>query len=205
MDTQTKITQFRQMAEADPDNELGHFSLGKAYLDAEQHADAVGPLTRTIELNPRMSKAYQLLGEALHATDRDAEAIKTLTDGVRTADAQGDRMPRSAMAKLLEELGAEVPEPPVVAKPDPSPTSEPTAGAGGFQCKRCGRPGTALDAAPFPDALGEKILANICAGCWEEWVGMGTKVINELQLGFSNPQAGETYNSHMIEFLQLPT
>jgi len=100
MDAQTKITQFRQMAEADPDNELGHFSLGKAYLDAGQATDAVGPLTRTIELNPRMSKAYQLLGEALHGTDRDAEAIKALTEGVRTADAQGDRMPRSAMAKI---------------------------------------------------------------------------------------------------------
>ena len=203
MDTQTKITQFRQMAEADPDNELGHFSLGKAYLDAEQHADAVGPLTRTIELNPRMSKAYQLLGEALRASDRDAEAIKTLTDGVRTADAQGDRMPRSAMAKLLEELGAEVPEPPVAAKTESSATSERDAGAGGFQCKRCGRPGTVLDAAPFPDALGEKILANICAGCWEEWVGMGTKVINELNLELADPKAQDMYDQHLAEFLQL--
>jgi Fe-S cluster biosynthesis and repair protein YggX len=203
MDTQTRINQFRQMAEADPDNELGHFSLGKALLETGQAGDAVGPLTRTIELNPRMSKAYQLLGEALRATGREVEAVQTLTEGVRTADAQGDLMPRNAMAKLLGDLGADVPEPPAAAKPAARPASEASAGAGDFRCKRCGRPGAALEGPPFPDALGEKILANICQGCWEDWVGMGTKVINELGLQLADPKAQDMYDQHLVEFLQL--
>ena len=39
-DTAARIEQFRKMAEADPDNELGHFSLGKAYLEADRPAEA---------------------------------------------------------------------------------------------------------------------------------------------------------------------
>ena len=31
-DTASRIEQFKKMAEADPTNELGHFSLGRAYL-----------------------------------------------------------------------------------------------------------------------------------------------------------------------------
>jgi len=53
------------MAEADPTNELGHFSLGRALIDAGDAAAAVGPLSKVIELNPNISKAYQLLANAL--------------------------------------------------------------------------------------------------------------------------------------------
>lgn len=203
MDTENRISQFRQMAEADPENELGHFSLGKAYIEAGQPEEAVGPLTRTIELNPRMSKAYQLLGEVLQASGREAEAIDTLTQGVKTADAQGDLMPRNAMAKLLKELGADVPEPPAEVKTAERKSTSSAAGTGGFQCRRCGRPGQPLEKPPFPDELGKKIAANICQDCWEDWVGMGTKVINELGLQLADPKAQDMYDQHLIEFLQL--
>ena len=35
-----RIAQFEKMASADPTNEMAHFSLGKAYLDADRHAEA---------------------------------------------------------------------------------------------------------------------------------------------------------------------
>ena len=35
-----RIAQFEKMASADPTNEMAHFSLGKAYLDAGRHAEA---------------------------------------------------------------------------------------------------------------------------------------------------------------------
>ena len=40
----TRIEQFKNMTEADPENELGHFSLGKAYLDAGQFDEAASSL-----------------------------------------------------------------------------------------------------------------------------------------------------------------
>ena len=60
-----RITQFENMAEADPDNDMAHFSLGNAYLKAYRHSDAARSLQRCIELNDQMSKAYQLAGQAL--------------------------------------------------------------------------------------------------------------------------------------------
>ena len=103
MDQDRRIQQFKQMAEADPDNELGHFSLGKAYLDAGRFDDAVGSLTRALDLNLTMSKGYQLLGDAFDRAGKRAKAIEAMTKGVTVADEQGDRMPRDAMAKVLRD------------------------------------------------------------------------------------------------------
>ncbi len=135
-----RIHQFKQMAEADPDNELGHFGLGRIYLDTGRYAEAVTPLARAVELNPRMSKAYQLLGEAYDKTGERAKAIDIMTRGVTTADEQGDRMPRDAMVKKLGEWGAQVP---ALKESKPADAEDATDGAStpGFQCSRCGRPG----------------------------------------------------------------
>ena len=64
-DMTNAIERFRKMANDDPKNELGHFSLGKALLEAGQSEDAAASLRRCLELNPNLSKAYQLLGTAL--------------------------------------------------------------------------------------------------------------------------------------------
>ena len=63
MDPEQKIQQFKQMADADPGNELGHFSFAKALFEAGRYDEAIKPFTRAIELRETMSKAYQLLGE----------------------------------------------------------------------------------------------------------------------------------------------
>ena len=44
---------------------------------------------------------------------------------------------------------------------------------------------------------------NICGECWREWIGMGTKVINELRLPLSDPQAQKIWDQHIAEFLNL--
>jgi Fe-S cluster biosynthesis and repair protein YggX len=203
MNEDRRIQQFKQMAEADPDNELGHFSLGKAYLDAGRHADAVGPLTRALELNPKMSKGYQLLGEALDRTNQHSRAIEVVTSGVTIADQQGDRMPRDAMATMLRAWGASVPafrEAERPAHPETGPRSD---GAQQFRCTRCQRPTGRIPKPPFKGPLGEQIQQNVCSMCWQEWIGMGTKVINELGLVLSSKAGQEAYDQYMKEFLQL--
>ncbi len=202
MDQDRRIQQFKQMAAADPENELGHFSLGKAYLDAGRFDDAVGPLTRALDLNPTMSKGYQLLGEALDRAGKREKAIEVMTNGVIVADGQGDRMPRDAMAKVLQGWGAPVPTFTFV-RPETSGSTGGGASAPGFQCARCGRPDDQLAKRPFKGPLGEKIHANICNGCWKEWIGMGTKVINELGLTLASPAGQQAYDQYLVEFLQL--
>jgi len=200
-DIENRIRQFKQMAEADPENELGHFSLGKAYLEAGQAKNAVAPLKRALDLNPTLSKAYQYLGEALHKTGQRDEAVKTVTKGVTVADEQGDRMPLSAMVSMLEDWGAPIPA--LKSAPAAKPLAAGGPSTSGFQCSRCGKPGGQLPKPPFKGALGQRIFDHVCNSCWREWIGMGTKVINEMGLVLSTPHGQQTYDQYMIEFLQL--
>ncbi len=198
---ENRISQFKQMAEADPNNELGHLSLGKAYLEAGRFKEATVPLSRALSLNPALSKAYQLLGEAWSKAGERTKAVDILARGVTVADEQGDRSPRDAMAQNLRELGAEIPSFSRVSAS--APANSPEISQSGFRCSRCGKPHGQLAKVPFKGILGAKIAANVCQSCWREWIGMGTKVINELGLQLSNSEAQATYDQYMIEFLQL--
>lgn len=195
-----RIEQFKAMAEADPDNELGHFSLGKAYLGAGRYGEAEPCFARVLQLNPAHSKTYQLLGQAQSELGKRDEAIKTLQRGYEVAAQCGDVMPRDAIAKLLGELGEAIPKtsaaPTVATSPDADDGS-------GFRCKRCGRPSGKLPERPFKGELGEKVWAHICSDCWREWVKMGTMVINEMSLQLADPRSQDIYDQQMKEFLKL--
>lgn len=195
-DVAARIEQFRKMAAADPNNELGHFSLGRALLDANEPALAAESFQRALSLNANLSKAYQLLSAALMKTGDTPAAIKTLQDGVKIADQRGDLMPKNDMIRQLKELGAEVP---VTEKP----VENKTVGAGEVQCSRCGNVKPRLPKAPFSHPQGLMIFEKVCAECWREWIPMGTKVINELRLPLADPQAQKVYDQHMLEFLNL--
>jgi Fe-S cluster biosynthesis and repair protein YggX len=195
-DLQARIEQFRFMAQANPNDELAFFSLGRALMDAENPAEAAGAFQRVIEINPKMSKAYQLLaGAQLKQNQKDA-AIETLKTGAKVATERGDMIPRNDMVRSLKELGVETPEyaPAEAAKP---------LTEGEVLCKRCGQVKPKMARAPFSNAQGKMIQENVCADCWREWIGMGTKVINELRLPLSDPQAQKVFDSHMLEFLNL--
>jgi len=193
-----RIEQFRKMADADPTNEVGHFSLGKALLDTGRNDEAVASFRRVVELNPNLSKAYQLLAMALIKLNQPKEAIQELTRGVKIADERGEFMPRNEMAAMLKELGGPVPE----LKTQPAGAA-PAVGEGQVLCSRCGRIGRKLPSQPFSSAQGKLIFERVCADCWREWIGMGTKVINELRLPLHDPQAQKIFDQHMMEFLNL--
>jgi Fe-S cluster biosynthesis and repair protein YggX len=194
-----RIERFQRMVEADPDNELGLLSLGKALSDARRFEEAVDPLRRVVELNPGQSKAYQLLGGALRRLNRDEEAATVLKEGFRVADERGDVLPRDVMGKLLESLGE---TPPEVRKTEVDRRTE-TMEDAAFRCRRCGAAAGRMADPPFSGPLGVTVHQHVCANCWNEWVGMGTKVINELRLRLSTQQSQVVYDQHMIEFLNL--
>ncbi|HKQ50072.1 MAG TPA: Fe(2+)-trafficking protein [Phycisphaerae bacterium] len=198
MADQDRIEKLRRMTEADPSDEMAHFSLGTALLEAGQAQDAGPYLQRVLALNSQNSKAYELLGKVQIATGHRDLAVRTLMDGYRVAHRKGDMMPMQGMETMLKELGAPVPS--VAEKKEPTTMA---AGPGGFVCRRCGGGGPKLKERPFKGELGEKILATVCESCWKEWVGMGTKVINELRLPMFDPQAQEMYDKHMKEFLLI--
>ncbi len=191
-----RLDQFRKMASDDPNNELAHFSLGRALSDAGQLAEAADEFRTTIRLNPNLSKAYQLLAGVLEQSKDTPGAVAVLTEGVKIADARGDLMPRNAMVTRLKELGAAVPALKNEAAALP-------VGEGMVLCSRCGEVKPKLPKAPFSHAQGIEIYNKVCADCWRAWIPMGTKVINELRLPLADPQAQKMYDQHMLEFLNL--
>ncbi|MCS6866004.1 MAG: Fe(2+)-trafficking protein [Gemmataceae bacterium] len=193
-----QIAHFRKMAEEDPDNDLAHFRLGQLLMNDGQYAEAVQSFRRTLEITPEFSKVYQLLGECLIQLGQTAEAVATLTQGWTIADERGDRVPRDAMAKLLEQLGAPIPKKatPVAASGGPGT---------GFRCQRpgCmeGQRAVQLPAPPIPDAIGQRIYQTICSACWMLWLkDLSIKVINELRLDLSSESGLYEYDRNMREF-----
>jgi Fe-S cluster biosynthesis and repair protein YggX len=195
-DNAARIEQFRKMAEADPSNELGHFSLGRALLDDGKYADAIASFDRVIALNANLSKVYQLKGTAQLKLEQKDAAIQTLRAGAKIANERGDMMPRNEMVKMLKDLGVEMEE---LSKR----SVEQPVGEGQVACQRCGRVNRKLADAPYRNDYGRLIQSKICADCWREWIGMGTKVINELRLPLSDPQAQKVFAQHEREFLNL--
>jgi tetratricopeptide (TPR) repeat protein len=193
-----RIAQFRKMAADDPDNELGHFRLGQYLMEASQLEDAVQSFRRTLELSPYFSKVYQLLGSCLVRLGRKEEAARVLKEGYAVADERGDNMPRDEMAKLLKELGEEVPAGKKAAGP--------AAAGDGFRCQRpgCMAGGRArkLPGPPMNDDLGRRIYESVCADCWYEWLrNFSVKVINEMRLDLSLERGQEIYDQVLREFM----
>ncbi len=193
-----RISNFERMAQADPSNEMAHFSLGNAYLQSDRFAEAAQSLEKCLELAPHMSKAWQLCGQAQLKAGWVDKAVVTLTKGFTMAASKGDRMPQQAMADLLRSMGREPP----ACEATPA-TTDAQATAGAFVCTRTGRPGKQLTAPPFRGPVGAWIHKNISAETWTAWIGQGTKVINELRLDFSRDHDQEVYDQHMHEYLGL--
>ncbi len=194
-----RIAQFENMTAADPDNDMAHFSLGNAYLQAGRAAEAAQSFERTTELNPDMSKAFQMAGEAMIKAGWEDRAVAVLEAGWKVAATRGDLMVRDAIADRLVSIGRPAPELDASTKKE----AEAFAASGSFVCRRTGRAGTQMEHPPFKGPVGAWIEANISSETWNDWIGQGTKVINELRLDFSRDEDQEVYDRHMREFLGI--
>lgn len=214
-DLDKRIAQFQNMAQADPENEMAHFSLGRALSEAGRHAEAAASFVRCTELAPSMSKAYQLAAESyVKVGDKDL-AAQLATRGFVIAADRGDLMPKNAMADLLKSLGKPVPVPPPRAGAGAAASDISLLGKGAvkkydgpippgaFVCQRTGRPGTKMPRPPFKGPVGQWIHENISKETFDAWIAQGTKVINELRLDLSRETDSETYDQHMREFLGI--
>ncbi len=194
-----RIAQFENMTTADPENEMAHFSLGNAYMKAGRHAEAAGSLEKVTELNPDMSKAFQLAGESMIQAGWEDKAVGVLERGYEIAASKGDLMVRDAIGTALEGIGRTVP----ALSSEIEEAANRSAEGGSFVCRRTGKNGTAIEHAPFKGPVGAWIKDNISNETWNDWIGQGTKVINELRLDFSRDEDQATYERHMHEFLGI--
>jgi Fe-S cluster biosynthesis and repair protein YggX len=197
MNREDRLILLQNMVEADPDNDLAHFSLGKLHFEGKELAEAESAFRRTLELNPQHSVAHLFLGKTLADSGRQDEAVAVLEKGISLAHEKGEFQPRNQMQDLLRLWGRSAPD----------PAREERAKRGGqegeFACQRCGLPNPRLEEPPFENALGTQIQQSICVNCWREWIAMSIKVINEYRLNLSTEQGSQVFDHHMKEFLGL--
>ncbi len=67
-------------------------------------------------------------------------------------------------------------------------------------CVRCGQTREGFDRAPFPGAIGARVLAGVCRECWGQWLKQQTMLINHYGLNVMDPQARAFLTKNMEAF-----
>ena len=68
-------------------------------------------------------------------------------------------------------------------------------------CTRCGQSREGFEKAPFPGAMGQRIVAEICKECWGLWLKQQTMLINHYGLNVMDPQARAFLTRNLDAFL----
>lgn len=82
------ISEFKKVTELAPTLPAAFVNLGAAYIQVRDYGDAIAPLKRSLELNPDLVGAHQMLGYALLVRGYAQEAIPHL-EKAQAQDALG--------------------------------------------------------------------------------------------------------------------
>ena len=66
--------QFKALVKEFPDSPMGHFSLGKLYLEQQRWKDAAGCFDTAVKLDPTYAAAFVSLGDAWAGAGDPAKA-----------------------------------------------------------------------------------------------------------------------------------
>ena len=67
-------------------------------------------------------------------------------------------------------------------------------------CKHLKKEASALEKAPLPGDLGQKILENISAEAWAEWTEMQMKIVNEYRLDLALAEHRQVLKDQLNSF-----
>ncbi len=68
-------------------------------------------------------------------------------------------------------------------------------------CVKLKKEAPAMAFAPYPGALGQRLIENICQEAWAQWLARQTMLINENQLTPRDPEARKFLTAEMEAFL----
>jgi Flp pilus assembly protein TadD len=95
---------FERLLASGKDGALLRYSLGNECLKAGEHGLAIEHLTRATALDARYTAAWKLLGKALQAAGRDADALDAYRRGIEVARVRGDKQAEKEMVVFARRI-----------------------------------------------------------------------------------------------------
>lgn len=99
-----RIASLEKLIGSARDGAMLRYGLGSAYLDAGDHARAIGHLAEAVLRDPAYSAAWKLLGRAQAAEGRPDEALESWRRGIEAARARGDKQAEKEMTVFAKKL-----------------------------------------------------------------------------------------------------
>jgi predicted Zn-dependent protease len=100
--SQDRISVFKSMVEADPENAMIWYGLASEYSKLDCWKEAEDALNSVVRINPDYTAAYQMLGTALLNQGKLAEARAVWNEGLSAADRTGAWKARQHLEGLLK-------------------------------------------------------------------------------------------------------
>ena len=101
----TRLEQFRQLVAEFPESPMGHFSLGKAYIERRAYEEAVRSLEEAVRLDREYAAAMVALGDAYAGAGLHQKAREVLERARATALAQSHPSLAEEIAERLQDMG----------------------------------------------------------------------------------------------------
>jgi predicted Zn-dependent protease len=105
--TSPLIANLEKLLGGPRDNALLRFSLGSEFLKAGDVGRAVTHLREAVTRDPGYSAAWKLLGRALAQSGHRPDALEAYEEGIRVAEAKGDKQAAREMQVFVRRLRKE--------------------------------------------------------------------------------------------------
>ena len=100
----SRLEQFKEFVEMDPQDTFSRYALGMEYLGIEHYQEAVEQFLEVIRIAPEESASYFQAAIASVHLDRKDLARECLTRGIAVAEKINDRHARDEMQAALDQL-----------------------------------------------------------------------------------------------------
>jgi len=106
MTTPANIASFEKLLNGPHDGALLRYSLGNAWLQAGDPAQAAGRLREAVDKDPNYAAAWKLLGKALTASGDHPAALDAYQRGIVAAETMGNVQAAKEMKVFAKRLAA---------------------------------------------------------------------------------------------------
>lgn len=96
--------QFKQLVKEFPDSPMGHFSLGKLYLDAQRWQEAADCFAQAVKLDPTYAAAHVALGDAHAGLGRPDDARAAWAAALATPHGKKDQSLQADLEQRIADL-----------------------------------------------------------------------------------------------------